>query len=281
MAEPHEKFKEGNEHHRPVQEELTKKLREEITYRTRLYGEQQSVAESYNSLALVYHHMLRDSQQALKYHREAMRILTKVKNNPNSSCTKQDIAIRLGVTACDIGNAQWALHKHKEAEKTFHQSISYLDEGGVPENHPRYLAIKNRLTTLYRHTDTPQEVGKDIQEHLPRAIFPPTPSMLPCPLVDFHNIHHNATPDTPVCSVRAKNSYLNDTSWSAGSGSSHSDSNLEDTYLHANDETPSLEEHNSKQGKKRREEEEEFIDRDAIVSGISTNEHAIKRRRSV
>jgi len=117
IAETNKKFEEGNEHHKPVQEELVKKLQEEIIYRTRLFGEQQSVAESYNSLALVYHHMLRDSKQALNYHKEAMRILIKVKNDPNSSCTKQDIAIRLGVTACDIGNANWALHKHKEAQK--------------------------------------------------------------------------------------------------------------------------------------------------------------------
>lgn len=288
MEPPHEKFQEGNEHHRPVVQELIKKLREEITYRTRLFGEQQGVAESYNSLALVYHHMLRDSQQALKYHREAMRILTKVKNDPDSSCTKQDpsfirlgvtakqdIAIRLGVTACDIGNAQWALHKHKEAEKTFHQSISYLDEGGVPETHPRYLAIKNRLTTLYRHTDNPEDDRKDIQEHLPRALFPPTPCMLPCPLVDFNNVHDNATPAVPLCSALAKNSYLNDTSWSTGSGSSHSDRNLEDTKLHANDKTPPLEEHSSEQGKKRKEEvKEEFKDRD------TNKEHEIKRRRN-
>jgi tetratricopeptide (TPR) repeat protein len=147
----------------PVYENLIDKLTIEIQTRKLMYGaDHPSVAESLNSLAQVYHHMLNDWEQALEYHQQALSILTRVREEGTSHIDKKDLAIRIAVTTSDIANAHWALSHHKEAEQNFVDALNFLEQENIPQNHPRSYAIRNRLSTLYRHSD---ELNKPKRAH--------------------------------------------------------------------------------------------------------------------
>jgi len=138
----------------PVYENLIDKLTIEIQTHKIMHGEvHPSVAESLNSLALVYHHMLNDSAQALEYHQQALNVLTTVRTRGTSHIGEKDLAIKIAVTTSDIANAQWALSHHEDAEQTFADALDLLEQENIPKSHPRSYAIRNRLCTLYRHSD--------------------------------------------------------------------------------------------------------------------------------
>jgi len=110
------------------------------------------LAESLNSLALVYHHMLNESKLALRYHQQALKVLTIAREEGTSDIDREELTVRLAVTTSDIANAHWALHNDKAAKDTFVRALALLEEEKIPENHPRAYAIRNRLSALYRHS---------------------------------------------------------------------------------------------------------------------------------
>jgi len=133
--------------------DLIENLTVEIQSRERMYGlNHPCLAESLNSLALVYHHMLNNSKLALRYHQQALKVLTIAREESRSDIDREELTIRLAVTTSDIANAHWALHNYKAAEDTFVGALTLLEEEKIPGNHPRAYAIINRLNALYRHS---------------------------------------------------------------------------------------------------------------------------------
>jgi hypothetical protein len=145
-------------------EELTiEKRTREITYGFN----HPFLAESLNSLALVYHHMAKDSKQALKYHKQALNVLMAAREVGIADMDKREVTILLAVTTSDIANVHWALHHHKVAKETFFHALALLEEEHIPQSHPRAYAIRNRLSTLCRCSIPPKE-----QEHVQRVLHP-------------------------------------------------------------------------------------------------------------
>ena len=133
--------------------DLIENLTAEIRTRERMFGiNHPCLAESLNSLALVYHHMLNESKLALRYHQQALKVLTIAREEGTSDIDREELTIRLAVTTSDIANAHWALHNDKAAKDTFVRALALLEEEKIPENHPRAYAIRNRLSALYRHS---------------------------------------------------------------------------------------------------------------------------------
>eukprot|EP00979_Chaetoceros_neogracilis_P017995 scaffold10547_cov268-Chaetoceros_neogracile.AAC.4 len=148
-------------------EELTiEKRTREITYGFN----HPFLAESLNSLALVYHHMVKDSKQALKYHEQALNVLMAAREVGIADMDKREVTILLAVTTSDIANVHWALHHHKVAKETFFHALALLEEEHIPQSHPRAYAIRNRLSTLCRCSIPPKE-----QEHVQRVLHPCSP----------------------------------------------------------------------------------------------------------
>lgn len=161
----------------PVYENLIDKLTLEIQTHKIMYGAvHPSVAESLNSLALVYHHMLNDSAQALEYHQQALSVLTTVRTTGTSHIEEKDLAIKIAVTTSDIANAQWALSHHEDAEQTFADALNLLEQENIPKSHPRSYAIRNRLCALYRHSD---ELHPPKRAHIANLVLPNNPTPPP------------------------------------------------------------------------------------------------------
>jgi len=152
--------------------DLIENLTVEIRSRERIYGlNHPYLAESLNSLALVYHHMLNNSKLALRYHQQALKVLTIAREEGSSDIDREELTIRLAVTTSDIANAHWALHNDKAAKDTFVRALALLEEEKIPENHPRAYAIINRLSALHRHS-TELDLPKKLCVESSQSAFP-------------------------------------------------------------------------------------------------------------
>jgi hypothetical protein len=137
----------------PASQSLIENLTNELSTRKHLYGANHPcVAESLNSIALVHHHMLNNSQQALMYHLQALDILISAYQIDMKDLDTERLSLCLAVTMSDVGNTHWALGDFYKAEANFIDALSLLRRENFSEAHPRAYSMRNRLFTLYRHT---------------------------------------------------------------------------------------------------------------------------------
>lgn len=135
----------------PAYETIMENLRVELRTRQSQYGNHHpSVAESLNSIALVNHHMIKNSQKALEYHMQAERILRS--GDASNDHDRKQLSIDLAITLHDIGNAHWKLRNEEKAEACFIEALTIMKNENLSESHPRVYSLRNRLAKFYHNT---------------------------------------------------------------------------------------------------------------------------------
>uniref|UniRef100_A0A7S3PUK0 Kinesin light chain n=1 Tax=Chaetoceros debilis TaxID=122233 RepID=A0A7S3PUK0_9STRA len=140
----------------PAHEELMGRLNCELHERVTTLGFfHPSVANTYNSMALIYHHMRCDHRIALRLHVKALQIfgnahkqILSVKGDHADA--RKRMSIEFAVTLSDIGNVYWALGNVPRAELAFEEALNVLNSENIDESHPRKYSIRNRLFALQR-----------------------------------------------------------------------------------------------------------------------------------
>eukprot|EP01083_Nonionella_stella_P143518 446264_1 len=140
----------------PAHEELMTRLNSELHERVTALGFfHPSVAHTYNSMALIYHHMRCNHRIALRLHIKSLKILgnahkriLSVKGDHTDA--RKDMSIEFAVTLSDIGNVHWALGNIPRAEMAFEEALNVLSSENIDESHPRKYSIRNRLFALQR-----------------------------------------------------------------------------------------------------------------------------------
>eukprot|EP01083_Nonionella_stella_P065675 172278_1 len=140
----------------PAHEELMTRLNSELHERVTALGFfHPSVAHTYNSMALIYHHMRCNHRIALRLHIKSLKILGNAHKRILSvkgdhADARRGMSIEFAVTLSDIGNVYWALGNVPRAELAFEEALSVLTSENIDESHPRKYSIRNRLCALQR-----------------------------------------------------------------------------------------------------------------------------------
>mmetsp|Transcript_15400 Transcript_15400/g.21056 ORF Transcript_15400/g.21056 Transcript_15400/m.21056 type:complete len:139 (-) Transcript_15400:137-553(-) len=127
----------------PHAEHFIQQQMEEInSQQNRLGKSHPDVANSMNVLALYFHHVIRNHQEALSFHTQAMDIL---KAQPVQTCD-----VEIAVTMVDIGNVYRATGKNEQAVSHFMAALRIFRENKVPETHPAVCGATQGVCLLQR-----------------------------------------------------------------------------------------------------------------------------------
>jgi len=124
-------------------EDFIQKQLEEIKTQRRLLGESHpDIANSMNALALYFHHVIRNHEEALNFHTQALTILQAQPDNTHD--------VEMAVTIVDIGNVYRILGSTEAAISKYTEALRIFQANRIPETHPAVGAASRGMRLLQR-----------------------------------------------------------------------------------------------------------------------------------
>ena len=112
------------------------------------------VADSQNTLGLIYHHVLHNEGRSFLCHLTALRNLLICYEKTQHRNDK--VVIQISTTIHDLGNAHWSRGNRGKAIDAYTEALGLLLGIGLTSSHPRYLSLANRLSLFCR--ESPKEL---------------------------------------------------------------------------------------------------------------------------